>query len=267
MNQPTISKLRVYPIKSLGFVETGEAEIGYHSLKSDRQFAMVDKDGRFINGKRNHKVNQLETVYDLQQGTVTFKEKANGNSEVFELRQDNNLLDEYLSSFFETPLHLLENQQGKFMDIPTQSSVTIVSKASLEYLQQNMDRHSLESMRLRFRTNIEISGVDAFWEEQLYHQPGIGMRIRVGDVDMIGISPRARCNVPPQSPDTGDMDYYFVKHMIAARKQHVATEQKILQYGKAHYFLCVNVYVPQSEIGKIIRLDDGIEILEPVTLG
>jgi len=209
MNNPTISKIRIYPIKSLGYVDVLDAEIGVHALKYDRQFAMVDENGRYFNGKRNSKVNLLQTEYDLINKTVNFTEKPNGKQRQFELRKDNAELDRSLSKVFETELKLKENLNGKFLDIPLQSSVTVISEASLKYLQKEMDTYALESMRLRFRSNIELSGIDAFWEERLFLNPGFGMRFKIGNVTMIGIDPRARCNVPPQDPDTGEMDYYF----------------------------------------------------------
>ena len=266
MDNPIISKLRIYPIKSLGHIDVKEVEIGVHSLMNDRVFAMIDQEGRYINGKRTPRVNQLKTEYDLANGVVAFSEKTTNHKTTFELRERNAALDEYLSDFFNTELKLVKNTQGQFMDIPVESSITIVSEASLQYLQKDIESHSLENMRLRFRSNIEITGVEAFWEEQLYHQPGIGVRFRIGEVEMLGMGPRARCNVPPQHPDTGEMDYQFVKNMIRSRKNHSPTAEQLLQYGKAHYFLCINVYSPKTEVGKKIRLNDGLEVIEPVTI-
>ena len=58
--QPTVSNIRIYPIKSLDPVEQQEVLIGIHSLKNDRIFAIVGEDGRLVNGKRTGRVNQLQ---------------------------------------------------------------------------------------------------------------------------------------------------------------------------------------------------------------
>lgn len=266
MGNPTISKLRIYPIKSLGHVEVEEAEIGIHALKGDRLFAMIDENGRYMNGKRNWKVNQLKTAFDLSKRLIWLSPKTGGTQTRFELREGNKDLDNYLSDFFDTNLKLVQNETGSFMDIPKASSLTVVSEASLQSLQKDLGRHSLESMRLRFRTNVELTNTDAYWEEQLYQKPGIGMRFRMGEVDMIGISPRARCNVPPQDPASGEMDHYFVKEMIESRNNHSATADRLLQYGRASYFLTINVFIPESESGKKLNLGNEIEILGPVEL-
>jgi len=108
--------------------------------------------------------------------------------------------------------------------------------------------------------------VDAFWEEQLFLEPGVGMRFKIGEVEMIGISPRARCNVPPQNPGTGEFDYNFVKNMVASRDNSLPDNNRLRDFGRTNYFLTVNVFIPKSELGKQLNVNDQIEILEPVRL-
>lgn len=266
MSKAYISKLRIYPVKSLGYVEIDEVEIGIHSLKNDRLFAMKDENGRYINGKRTPRVHDLKSEFDLSKGLILLSDKAGGPVFEFELKEENEDLNKYLSDFFELKIELVKNEEGGFQDIPVESSVTIVSEASLQSLQKDIDRHSLENMRSRFRTNVELGGVEAFWEEKLFDKPGVGVRFRMGEVEMFGISPRARCNVPPQNPETGEMDYDFVKSMINSRNSHTETAADLLQYGRSTYFLTINVFVQKTEFGKKIKLNDEIEIFEKVSL-
>ena len=94
------SLLRIYPIKSLGFVDLQEATVGTHSLQHDRQFAMVDADGRYVNGKRDNRVNLLKTSFDFANERVSFSTGTDTDKVDFELREENTLLDDYLSIFF-----------------------------------------------------------------------------------------------------------------------------------------------------------------------
>jgi len=132
MKKAHISRLRIYPIKSLGHIEVEATVIGIHSLKNDRLFAMIDKDGRYVNGKRTNKVNLLKTNFDLANNLIKFSNKENGEQAIFELKEGNPELDNYLSDFFNVSLNLIQNEQGQFMDIPLQSSLTVVSEASLQ---------------------------------------------------------------------------------------------------------------------------------------
>ena len=51
----------------------------------------------------------------------------------------------------------------------------------------------------------EISGVPPFWEDQLYREKYEIVRFRIGDVEIHGVNPCQRCNVPPRDPDTGEL--------------------------------------------------------------
>jgi len=62
---------------------------------------------------------------------------------------------------------------------------------------------SLEEVRLRFRANLEISGVPPFWEDRLYAAEGNGVRFRIGEALLEGVNPCQRCVVPTRDPETG----------------------------------------------------------------
>ncbi|NAS32524.1 MOSC domain-containing protein [Flavobacteriaceae bacterium R38] len=263
--RPHISKIRIYPVKSLDPIEVSEAEIGIRSLKNDRAFAMITEDGGYVNGKRTGKVNELKASYDLQKGIINLSHRGNQTVDVFELKEDNDLLNTYLSDFFGIKIALIHRNKGELMDIPGASSATIVGEESITSIHKDINKYSLENIRLRFRSNIEIAGVPAFWEEKLFRTPGIGIRFKIGDVEMIGVSPRARCNVPPQDPFTGESDRSFAKKMMKSRADSLPEDSDLPHYGSM-YHLTVNTYLPETEKGKWITLGDEIEILEPVNL-
>ncbi len=263
--KPVISRIRIYPIKSLDPVELQEAEVGVHSLRYDREFAMLTPDGRFMNGKRSGRVNELKAIYDLSNYRVTFSDRTGGLAHSFHLLNDKSEAEKYLSDFFGEPIMLLQNQEGQLMDIPTASSVTILSEATLQSLHEEFSDRTLEDVRLRFRATIELSGVEPYWEENLVGEPGYGMRLTIGNVEMIGISPRARCNVPPRNPLTGITDKSFVKRMMKHREKTLPENSHIPAYGSL-YHLTINTYIPESQKGKWLRVGDELKIAEPVRL-
>jgi len=265
MENPHVAAIRIYPVKSLDPIELEEAEIGIHSLKNDREFAILADDGRFVNGKRTGKVNQLKTEYDLPNHLISLSHRDGEEKQTFELRENNEKLVEYLSDFFGLAVNLLHRSKGELMDIPQTSSVTVLSEASLESLQRNFSDHTVEDLRLRFRANLEIGGVGAYWEEQLFKEPGVGVRFSIGDVEMIGVSPRARCNVPPRNPLTGETDKQFVKKMTQSRSESLPPESSLPQHG-GFYHLTVNTYLPEDQEGKSIKVDDPLKIIEVVRL-
>lgn len=263
--RPTISRIRIYPIKALDPIELQEAEVGVHSLRYDREFAILTQDQRYMNSKRTGKVNELKATYDLPNYMVSLVPRSGGSVESFHLINDQNKLETYLEDFFGEPVSLIHNQQGQFMDIPTASSVTILSDASLQSLHQEFTEHTLEDLRLRFRATIELTGVEPYWEENLVGEPGVGMRIKIGNVEMIGVSPRARCNVPPRDPLTGITDKTFVNRMVKSRAATLPENSHLPEYGNL-YHLTINTYIPENQKGKWLHVGDELEIIEPLRL-
>ena len=198
MSTPTISKIRISPFKGLDPIELIETEIGIHCLKHDREWPLMTEDGRFINGKRTGLVNQLKTTFDFKKQHVSFSSRNNDDRQTFKLREDNEELVEYLSDYFGQKLKLVHESQGELMDIPVKSSATIVSQTTLESIRQDLSEHSIDDLCLRFRTNLEVTDAEEFWEETLFKEPETGMRFTIGEVVFFGIAPRERCNVPPR---------------------------------------------------------------------
>ena len=80
---------------------------------------------------------------------------------------------------------------------------------------------------------------------------------------MIGISPRARCNVPPRDPFTGETDKSFIKSMIQSRAATLPAGSRIPEYGSL-YYLTVNVLIPDGQETKSLSVGDRVRVLGPV---
>jgi uncharacterized protein len=266
MGFPFLSRIRIYPIKSLDPVELQEAEIGSRSLRFDREFALLTAEGRFMNGKKTGRVNELKAAYDLEKSTVSLSPRVGGQTHTFHLHNEKDQLEKFLSTFFNESVSLTYNTQGRLMDIPDASSVTVISTASLDSLHASFADFSAEDLRLRFRANLEIGGTTAFWEETLFGKPGHGVRFRIGEVEIVGVSPRARCNVPPRDPHTGVPDKTFVRRMMKSREASLPEESLLPAHG-GFYHLTINTYLPDTETGKKLRLGDRVEVLASVAFG
>ncbi len=263
MDKPTLSRIRIYPIKSLDPVELQEAEVGVHSLLHDREYALLTDDGRFMNGKRSGRVNELKTKFNISEQLVSMSLRSGGSVTTFHLQDDRPQLETYLRDFFQEPITLIHNKEGQLMDIPEVSSVTVISEASFASFQSVLPGLSLEDIRLRFRASLELTGVSSFWEENLVSEPGTAIRFQIGDVEMLGVSPRARCNVPPRDPQTGVTDKYFIRKIMESRRASLPKGSMVPLYGTL-YQLSVNVFLSADQKGKVLRVGDPVTILEQV---
>lgn len=263
-----LSKIRIYPIKALDFVELEEVQTAVHSLKHDREFAMFSADGRYVNGKRTGRVNQLQAQYDLENYSVMLGERGTNLKETFELREGNKQLNEYLSDFFDLKIHLSHKKNGEFQDMPKVGSITVVSKASLLELHKSFPEISLEDFRQRFRINLELDEMHAFEEEELFRskEENQALKFSLGEVEMFGLSPRARCSVPPRNLETGEADKTFIKTFMDSRQANLPSNSLLHEYPNL-YYLSINTFMAKNQEGKTLRLGDSFRILgkEPIS--
>lgn len=260
MMNPVLSKIRIYPIKSLDPVEVQSVKIGVRSLEGDRKYAMLADDGQFVNGKRTGRVNQLQASYDLATEHVTLTTRGSDDSKSFHLEKDRSKLEEFLSHFFQMKIILIQNSEGQLLDMPDVSSVTVVSQETLAYLASGLGE-SIDTLRLRFRTNLEIGNVPPYWEERLAnYDKEKGVPLRIGNVNLMGIGLRARCNVPPRDPFTGNLEKSFIRRMIQLREKSIPAWSQVRRLGSL-YHLTVNTLIPDSETGKTMGVGDEIELI------
>jgi hypothetical protein len=63
---------------------------------------------------------------------------------------------------------------------------------------------TIDAVRDRFRANLEIDGVEPFWEDRLVGRRLGAVRFRVGEAEFLGTNPCARCIVPTRDARYGE---------------------------------------------------------------
>ncbi|MEP7165482.1 MAG: MOSC N-terminal beta barrel domain-containing protein [Ferruginibacter sp.] len=259
--QPTLSKITIYPVKSLDGISLQKAMISEGGcILHDREYAISDEAGNFIIGKTNPLVHNLRTTFDLENESISFRRQDENSWHPFHLQKEKKSIQNYLSEYFGIPVIFHRDTTGRFLDIPDISGLTVLTTASLETVSKWYNNIDLDETRKRFRATIEIEGVPAFWEDHLFSTEGRGIEFKIGDVTVFGISPRARCVVPTRNPETGEVTHTFPKTFA---KHRAATQPEWSTLGKYrhHYYLTVNCLVPSTETGKFIKVGDEIRII------
>ena len=200
--QPILTRITVYPIKSLDGHRLQKVSItGGGSLAHDREFALVDDAGQYINGKRTSRVHHLRTSADLSSGVINFS--AGGKCVRFDVGGETVETEEWLGSFFGHRISLRHDSLTGFPDDTNANGPTLVSTASIEEVASWFSGLNADEVRRRFRPNLEISGVPAFWEDRLFGGRSEVVRFTIGPVSFEGTNPCARCVVPTRNPETG----------------------------------------------------------------
>ena len=255
-----VHKVLIYPIKALDGVERDRASVvSPGALEFDRRWAILDEKGNYVNGKRNPKVHQLRSQFDLTQPSVSLQKQGETTTATFNLSTEVEQLNQWLSEYFEQPVFLRENPAGGFPDDTEAYGPTIISTATLETVASWFSELSLENARSRFRANIELSGVPPFWEDQLFNTADTIVNFQVGAVEFEGINPCQRCIVPTRDPQTGETYPQFQQVFTQQRQATLPHWSNPTRFN--HYYrLSINTRILHNQIGKLIAVSDKLTI-------
>jgi uncharacterized protein YcbX len=259
-DMPHLAHVLIYPIKSLDGISVSSATVlASGALKHDREFAIVDAQGRFVNGKHNAQVHLLRSHFSLSHRTVTLQIQGTPTQQIFHLDDQRDALEAWLSDFFGFSVQLQQNLNTGFPDDTESPGPTVISTATLIEVASWFPGISLDEMRRRIRANIEIDDVPAFWEDQLFSATGDTVSFQIGNVEFKGINPCQRCVVPTRDSLTATPYPYFQKTFITKRKETLHSWVAASRFN--HFFrLSVNTRISKTQKDKSIHLGDTVEV-------
>ncbi|MBD2560178.1 MULTISPECIES: MOSC domain-containing protein [Nostoc] len=258
---PYLAKILLYPVKSLDGIEVENARVlASGALQHDREFAIFDEQGRFVNGKRHAKIHLLRAQFALFNRTISLQIPDSDLQRIFHLDEERQALEATLSDFLGFGVTLRQNSLMGFPDDTSSPGPTVISTATLAEVASWFPGLNIDEIRRRMRANIEIDGVPAFWEDQLFSEQGDLVSFRVGDVDFFGVKPCQRCIVPTRDSYLGEAYPNFQKIFVTQRQ---ATLPNWVASSPFNHFyrLSVNTELSPSSAGKILQIGDEIDIL------
>lgn len=254
-----LARIIIYPIKSLDGVElTQTSVLASGALQHDREFAIVDAQEKFVNGKRNAKVHLLRSHFSLSERTVSLQVQGSATWQIFHLDEQRQALEAWLSEFFGLEVKLQQNLLVGFPDDTNAPGPTVISTATIAEVAAWFPDVSLDEMRRRIRANIEIDGVPAFWEDRLFTASDV-VAFRIGNVEFQGVNPCQRCVVPTRDSMTAEVYPKFQKIFITKRQETLPTWVAKKRFN--HFFrLSVNTKIPATAAGKLLQVGDKFEL-------
>jgi uncharacterized protein len=259
--QPTLAQITIFPVKSLDGTIVDRVQISSGgALAFDRRWAIVDERGKVVNAKRTAKIQTLRSRFDLERGLISLRTNVDFPEYTFSLIEDSIDLTSWLSQFFEFPVSIIENAVNGFPDDLDAYGPTIISTATLAAICDWFPDLDLTEVRRRFRTNLELSGVPAFWEDRLFTAPGTAVDFQLGAVRFQGINPCQRCSVITRDSRSGIATPNFQK-IFTQLRQHDLPDWVNAERFNHFYRLAVNTQIPLLEAGKFLDVGDGFEAL------
>jgi uncharacterized protein len=253
-----LTHIRIFPVKSLDACTVDDATIlATGALRHDRRFALVDAEGVFIHGKRTSLVHAIRSSFDFNTDRLDLD--INGQKKSFQMADDRAALEALFSEYFPVAVRVVENTANGFPDDLEAPGPTVISTATLATVASWFEI-SVEDARCRFRANLEIDGVEAFWEDRLFGDKGQVVRFQIGSVLFEGVNPCQRCVVPTRGPTTGERIQGFQKTFAQRRKENLPPWANASRFDH-FYRLAVNTRVPSGQIAVEIKVGDEVCIL------
>jgi uncharacterized protein YcbX len=255
-----LSRIQIFPIKALDGVTVREARISSGGiLEYDRIYAIMDEHGKVVNGKRTARVHDLRSVFGADYKEVQLWQN-DGSPTQFRLAEPAPI-NKWLSDFFGLSVTLQHNAEKGFPDDTVAFGPTITSEASLHTIQGWYPELTLESVRRRFRANLELGGGEAFCEDRLFGAANEPKPFQIGSVIFAGHNPCQRCVVPTRDPETGESVAEFQKKFMQLRREHLPEWANAQRFNHFYRF-AVNTSIPRSEAGKKLRVGDSLTVAQ-----
>lgn len=280
---PELSRIRVYPVKALDGVEVDSVDVrGEGWIDYDRQFALFDADGEYVNARQNELVHGIEASFDLDAGTVELR--ADGREPIrcgLDGLAGNAGVEAWLSEYFGEPVTVERAGKANFTDsaggiVPYRISATgptVVGTETLREVASWYDDITVEGVRRRLRTNLELAGGEPFWEDRLFTDPDHAVEFTIGGVTLYGMMSKPRCVTPSRDPDTGDRTEDFPRTFVENRRETFPDWADADHLGQhiefdvdGYFYLTVVTRIPGTESGERLSVGDETEIRGEVPL-
>lgn len=256
----TIADLFVYPVKSLDGHRVESARLRESgALDGDRQYAIVDEDREYVNGKREQAVHRLESTFDPAARSLTVS-APDREPATFSLDAERGSLNAWLSEHFGYPVSVIRDPGG-MPDDTAASGPTVISRETIEAVAGWFDGIDPTEMRRRLRPNVVIEAGEPFWEDRLYADRDSVVPFRLGEAELAGVNPCQRCVVPTRDPDTGEETEGFQERFVERRE--ATLPEWVNRDWYDHYFrLMVNTRIGEAAAGTTLQVGDDVSVLD-----
>jgi len=253
---PTLERIWLYPIKALDGVAVSKAR--FHQaggLELDRAWVLRrERDGKIVNGKRDARVHRIRAQFNLVELTAQLKTPGTQTRQI-SLAGSLEAASLWFSEVFKERVTLESVPKG-CPDDTVNPGPTVISEASLVAVSRWFEGLSPEQIERRLRTNLVVSGTEAFWEDTLLVK-GAARGFTIGKTTLLATNPCQRCVVPARDADTGEVWPGFQKTFMKARSASMPENVERDCFDHM-YRLALNTQTPNNTLGKEIETGDPI---------
>lgn len=259
---PKLGRIRIYPFKSLDPIECRTAHFtSAGSLKEDRRFAFILPNGTFFNAKNDSRIHGIRFQINPSAHSYDFSIEGTNNRIQIDQTDGFEALEHWLLLHLKVQIEVTENGERGFPDDLQASGPTVISRGTIEAIAAWYPNLTSDDIRNRFRANLEIENVPAFWEDRLCGEKGTDkVEFQIGNATFLGVNPCQRCIVPSRDQQTGESLANFSKHFQVERRKSLPNWAPRSQFNH-FYRVGINTSVQNSDDTRSIKVGDEIKTL------
>ncbi len=230
----TVAWITIAPVKSLALQPLDEVRLELSGAVGDRQFFLLDDDGRLVNAERFGRLVGVQARYDNAARTLELR-FPNGDVVEAEVQTDCEVETaiyhgaltadavvgpwaDALAEWIGRPVQLVRPHSRTATDRGEQGGVTLVSTAALDALAVEAGCEGVDGRR--FRMLFGVDGIPAHAEDAW-----VGGDVRVGEALVKLHGNVGRCVVTTLDPDTGERDLDTLRTLTRYRGEVETTER------------------------------------------
>ena len=241
----TVSQLAIAPVKGMRLQRSSQIQLGQHGVIGDREFFIVDDDGKLLQTGRNPGLVRIEPAWEparnllalrFPDGSVVQDAPGPGTAAVTRMYDGREIpgrvilgpLSDALSGYLGRAVHLFKRAAGHHGsdDCP----VTLMSEASLHALAAEFGGTDPDPRR--FRMTITVTGVGP-WAEHSWGE----QQVTIADTTLRVLEPVPRCVVTTRNPESGATDARILHALARLRGNKDITFGvwcEVIQPGQIH---------------------------------
>jgi hypothetical protein len=227
----TVSQLAIAPVKGMRLQRSNQVQLGKHGVIGDRDFLIVDDDGKLLLTSRNPGLVRIEPSWEparnllalrFPDGSVVQDTPGPGTAAVTRMYDGREIpgrvipgpLSDALSGYLGRAVHLFKRAADHLGN--DDRPVTLMSEASLHALAAEFSGTAPDSRR--FRMTITVTGADR-WAEHSWS----GQQVTIGDIALRVLAPVPRCVVTTRNPESGATDARILHALARLRGKNDIT--------------------------------------------
>lgn len=277
-----ISRLFIYPVKSLHAIAVTEAIVEKAGFENDRRMVLVDETGDFLSQREFPQMARIKSEIDSQKVIFTLpggtpleiprnpetgaRRKVEVWNDTCDAREFSQEASEWFSAALGVKCSLVQmpsdikrlvsqafNSGGDIVSFADSFPVLITNEVSLE----DLNRHIWEPVPMnRFRPNIVVTGAEP-WEEDKW------FRISISDTVFRAGRPSTRCSMTTIDQESGEISSGEpLKTLAEFRRSGDVFPKSFEQLRISKNGVVFGSYFIPENTGGVIRLGDEIRVLE-----